>query len=114
MNKFEKGSIVTGKVTGIESYGIFVGIDENYNGLIHISEISDGFVRDINNYAMIGEKIKARIVDEDESENHLKLSIKGINYRNGKRKKNTIQEYGEGFKPLKDNLDRWIKEYEDK
>ena len=48
MLKYEKGKIVTGHVTGIEKYGIFVNLDEFYSGLIHISEISDGFVKDIN------------------------------------------------------------------
>ena len=45
MLKYDKGKIVTGQVTGIEKYGIFVSLDEFYSGLIHISEISDGFVR---------------------------------------------------------------------
>ena len=44
MNQYKKGEIVTGCVTGIEKYGIFVSLDEYYSGLIHISEISDFFV----------------------------------------------------------------------
>lgn len=47
MSKFIKDEVVEGCVTGIEKYWIFVTLDEYYSGLIHISEISDGFVRDI-------------------------------------------------------------------
>ena len=47
MNKYEKGNIVVGQVTGIEKYGIFIGLDEFYSGLIHISEISKGYVKNI-------------------------------------------------------------------
>jgi len=49
MPKYQIGDIVTVSVTGIEKYGIFVGLDEYYSGLIHISEISDGFVPIMSN-----------------------------------------------------------------
>lgn len=114
MNKYEKGNIIVGKVTGIEDYGIFVGLDDNYSGLIHISEISNRFVRNVEDFATVGEKIKVRVIEKKDGDNHLKLSIKGISYRNNKNKKVYIEETGEGFKPLKDNLDRWIKEYDSK
>ena len=52
MCKYYKNEIVEGCVTGIEKYGIFITLDEYYSGLIHISEISDGFVKDINKYAL--------------------------------------------------------------
>lgn len=111
MKKYSKGSIITGKVTGIEDYGIFVSVDDEYNGLIHISEISSGFVRSVGDYAKVGESIRAKIVDNDEENNRLRLSIKRMN---DKKIKKTLQETGEGFKPLSDNLDRWIKEYNGK
>ena len=63
MSKYKEGDIVTSCVTGIEKYGIFVGLDEYYSGLIHISEISEDFVRNINDYVAVGETIKARILE---------------------------------------------------
>ena len=48
MTKYKVGSTVTGNITGIEKYGAFVSLDDYYSGLIHISEISEGFVKDIN------------------------------------------------------------------
>jgi len=107
MEKYEKNEIVEGMVTGIEDYGIFVSLDEYYSGLIHISEISDGFVKDINKYVNIGETIKMRVLDSDDETFHVKLSIKDLDYRtNGNKSK--IEETGTGFKILKDTLDEWI------
>ncbi len=108
MSKYEKGKIITGCVTGIENYGIFVTLDEYYSGLIHISEISSNFVRNINDYVNIGETIKAKVVDIDDENYHVKLSIKDINYRMNNQKRTKIVETNEGFMPLKNNLDRWL------
>lgn len=110
MAKYEKGKIVTGCVTGIENYGVFVGLDEYYSGLIHISEISNGFVRNINDYVNIGETIKVKIVDVDDESCHLKLSIKDIDYRESKKNRQKIVEIGNGFEPLHNKLDEWISE----
>ena len=66
MSKYKIGEIVIGCVTGIEKYGIFVGLDEYYSGLIHISEISNSYVKNIHDYVKIGESIKVKIVEENE------------------------------------------------
>ena len=109
MAKYKEGEIVEGLVTGIEQYGIFIGLDEYYSGLIHISEISDGFVKDINNFVNIGETIKVRVLDSDDDEFHVKLSIKNLNYRIN-RNKTKIIETGSGFEVLKEHLPIWINE----
>ena len=54
---FNLGDIIEVTVTGIENYGIFVSVNDEYTGLIHISEIDNNFVKDINDYVKIGEKI---------------------------------------------------------
>ena len=108
MNKFLKNEIVKGCVTGIEKYGIFVTLDEYYSGLIHISEISDGFVRDINKVANIGETIKVRVIDTDDDTFHVKLSIKNLNYRLTKKNNRNLEETPHGFDTLKKYLDTWI------
>ena len=71
MTRYKRGEIITGYVTGIEKYGIFVNIDDNYSGLIHISEITSSYVRNINDYAKIGEIIRAKVIEVDEN-NQLK------------------------------------------
>lgn len=107
-SKYEEGKIVKGCVTGIEKYGIFVSLDNYYSGLIHISEISDGFVRNINDYVNIGETILVKILSVDDDNYHVKLSIKNIDYRINSVKKYKIKEVGSGFKCLANNLDMWI------
>ncbi|MCI8347753.1 MAG: S1 RNA-binding domain-containing protein [Bacilli bacterium] len=108
-DKYQIGNIVTGCVTGIEKYGIFVGLDNYYSGLIHISEISDSFVRNIRDYVTIGETIKVKILDFNSNDFHVKLSIKGIDYRINRRKRTKIIETSNGFSSLKKKLDFWMK-----
>lgn len=110
MTKYERGRVVTGYVTGIEKYGIFVGLDEYYSGLIHISEISNGYVKNINDYVNIGETIKVKIMDSDEDSCQVKLSIKDIDYRMSRKKKNKIQETASGFLGLSKHLEEWVDE----
>lgn len=108
--KYENGKIIKGCVTGIENYGIFMSFDEYYSGLIHISEISNNFVRNVNDYVNIGETIRVKIIDTDHENCQLKLSIKDINYRINNKRRTKIVETGTGFYCLKENLDRWIEE----
>lgn len=110
MSKYECGKIVTGCVTGVENYGIFVSLDEYYSGLIHISEISTKFVKDINDYVNIGETIRVKIVEKDDETCHLKLSIKDIDYRVNSKRRNKITETEKGFETLSIKLEDWIEE----
>ena len=59
---YKIGDVVRCIVTGFKEYGIFVKIKDNYNGLIHISEISNSFVHNVSDYAEIGEEIYAKII----------------------------------------------------
>ncbi len=111
MTEYKKGKIVKGNITGIEKYGIFVSLDNYYSGLIHISEISKDFVKNVNDYGVVGETIYAKIIDIDDESNHLKLSIKDIDYKGeNKSKRRKIKEVGTGFKKLEENLNKWIEE----
>lgn len=108
MGKYKKGDIVIGCVTGIENYGAFISPDEYYSGLIHISEISHSFVKNINDYVNVGETIKAKVLECDNDSFHLKLSIKDIDYRFHKNKRVKIKETKSGFSTLKIKLNEWI------
>ena len=112
--KYIKNEVVTGLVTGIEKYGIFIGLDEYYSGLIHISEISNNYVNNINNYVNIGETIQAKVIESDDKNFQVKLSIKDIDYRINRPKNVNIKETGSGFEVLSDHLNEWINEYLDK
>ena len=106
--EYKEGKIVKGTVTGIENYGIFVSFDELYSGLIHISEISDGYVKNIHDISKIGESIYVKIIGIDQKSNHLVLSIKNISYKAKEvQKKKKIKETSLGFKTLEYNLPIW-------
>ena len=112
MTKYKKGDIVTGIVTGIEDYGVFIELEEQFSGLIHISEISKSFVKNINDYVTIGEKIKVEILEVNEEKLHTKLSIKDINYSFKNRRRTKINETSTGFSTLKLKLPIWINQKE--
>ena len=80
MEKYMKGKLLKGVVTGIEPYGVFVQFDDYYSGLIHISELSNNYVKDPNDIVHVGDIITAKIIDVDDKLGHLKLSIKNISY----------------------------------
>lgn len=110
MNDIKVNDIIEVVVTGIQKYGVFVLINGKYDGLIHISEISTGYVRNINDYVKIKDKIYAQVVEVDEENKKYKLSIKNIDYRNGGKILNNGDIITNGFEPLKDHLDLWINE----
>ncbi len=104
--------IVKGKVQGITEYGIFVKLDDAYNGLIHISEISDGFVKNIEDYVKINDVINVKILEVDEEKKQIKLSIKNIDYKNNDKRNNLkMIETNSGFRTLSIKLNFWIKDY---
>ena len=107
MEKVKKDDIIKVTVTGVQKYGAFAQ-SENYDGLIHISEISDGFVKDINDYINLGETISAKIIEVDDESCHVKLSIKNIKSKPKKRNRRNIEEVGSGFGILRENLEDWI------
>lgn len=109
MNIYKKGDIVKGYVTGIEKYGIFISVDEKYSGLIHISEITSSYVRNIYDYVKIGEMIQARVI-ENEQNGKIKLSIKDMDYRIMRKKNNKIEETEKGFSTLTTLLNLWIEQ----
>ncbi|MEI3291963.1 MAG: S1 RNA-binding domain-containing protein [Thomasclavelia ramosa] len=76
--KIKRGDIIDVKITGIQPYGAFASLPDNSTGLIHISEISDKFVKSIDSFVKVGESIKVKVIDFDQETNHAKLSLKAI------------------------------------
>jgi len=111
---YKEGKIIKGCVTGITKFGAFVSLDNYYSGLIHISEISHGFVKNINDFVKVGDTIYVKILEIDEKESKMKLSIKNIDFRVGKPLNSHIKETKKGFSTLKGNLNKWIEEKLDK
>ena len=103
----QTGEIVSGVITGIKDYGAFVQVEE-YCGLIHISEFSDGFVKNISDIVAIGDVVSVEILEVDEEGKKLKLSYKKANVIPSK-----LLEYVhiyKGFNALELKLNEWIEE----
>lgn len=68
----------TGIVVSIKNYGVFLSFDGAYVGLLHISEISNNFVNDINKYFAIGDKVLVSIKKVDSKSKFLSVSVKDL------------------------------------
>ena len=101
---YKEKQVVKGLVTGITDYGIFLKFDNDYTCLLHISEISNKYVVDINNYAKVGDYIFLKVLEVDEKNKHLKLTIK---YKEN-NKYVEIEESIEGFTKLKEELNKSV------
>lgn len=116
--RYMVGDIVEGTITGIQPYGAFVSLDSDHKGLIHISEISDYFVKDVHYYVKLHDRIKVKVLDVDEEHAHLKLSLKAVSANKTRfRKKTRIQTLPPmdiGFASIEEKLDQWIADAADK
>ncbi|MFC6322788.1 S1 domain-containing RNA-binding protein [Companilactobacillus baiquanensis] len=70
----EVGSKTEGKVTGITNFGAFVDLGEGQSGMVHISEIADGYVKDIHDVLKVGDTVKVLVLNE--KDHKIALSIK--------------------------------------
>jgi small subunit ribosomal protein S1 len=77
---FKIGDMVKGKVSKITSYGAFVELDNDIDGLVHISQISEDRVEKIKDVLNEGDDVEARVVKIDKEERRIGLSIKAANY----------------------------------
>lgn len=74
----EVGQKVSGKVTGITNFGAFVSLPDNQSGLVHISEVSDGFVKDINDILSVGDEVTVKVL-KITPDGKINLSIRKAN-----------------------------------
>ena len=118
---YKIGQIVEGKVTGIQPYGAFVSLNAYTSGLIHISEISEGYVKDIEQYVKVGETVRVKIIDFDSKTNQARLSLKALhkttrvrNRRKASIQKASLPTMELGFKTIQETMPRWIEEAEKK
>lgn len=117
---YEVGDVLTGKVTGIQPYGAFVALDERTQGLVHISEITYGFVKDVSEYLSVGQEIEVKILEIDDNAEKISLSIRSLQERPVIKKKDAVprkslqdrvdESDANGFNLLKDKLQDWIEQ----
>ncbi|HNR12650.1 MAG TPA: 30S ribosomal protein S1 [Thermodesulfobacteriota bacterium] len=82
--KYHSGQIVEGKVTNITDFGIFLELDEGIEGLIHISEIDRQKSGKLSDFAKPGDRLRALIINLDERDRKIGLSLKELDEENEK------------------------------
>ena len=106
---YKKNEIIEVEITALKTYGAFAKVDNEYSGLIHISEINGLFIKDINDVFKIGDKKKVRILDVDEEKKQIKLSmILDKNGQTKKRKRTKLSGTNLGFDLFDEILPEWI------
>ena len=85
--RVKTGDIIDVTITGIQPYGAFASLPDHTSGLIHISEISDKFVRSVESFVHVGEVIRVKVIDIDEESHQAKLSLKAVHTAKRKYKR---------------------------
>ncbi len=98
----ETGELVVGEVDEITDFGVFVDLDEyeDKRGLVHISEVASGWIKNVRDHVGVGERVVAKVLDVDEGSQQIDLSIKDVNEH---QRKDKIQEWKNGQK-----ADNWM------
>ncbi len=111
----EIGSEVEGKVTGVANFGAFVELPEGKAGLVHISQVSDTFVKDISKHLNVGDIVKVKVLGMAK-EGKYDLSIKQVGKAAWQPQKRKPRDDKDRPAPgsFEDKITRFLKQSEDK
>ncbi len=115
--KYEAGTVVQGKVTGIKPFGAFVALDDETQGLVHISEVAHSYVKDIHQHLAIGDEVNVKILKVEDGKISLSIrATKPAPERTERRQRFPRQPKAskQGFNTLEDKLKEWLKESNDR
>ncbi len=124
MSEYRIGQVVEGTVSGLQRYGAFILLDEETQGLVHISEITNGFVKEITDFLQVGDAVKVRVISISSDDGKIALSLReespdGREREDLRRISRTHDqplpkifpvETASGFAPLKEKLPHWIRQ----
>ncbi len=79
-SRYQPGQLVTGTITKITNFGVFVGLEDGLEGLLHISELADHKVENPEDVVKVGEKIEVKILRVDSDERKIGLSRKRVEW----------------------------------
>lgn len=88
-NKFHVGDLVKGTVAKIASFGAFIQLQDDIDGLVHISQLSEDHVSRVKDVLKVGQEVEARVIKVDKVERRIGLSIKAANYSEEELRKET-------------------------
>ena len=112
---YQIGDLVIGKITSVKPYALFLSFDNGSNGLLHISELSDSYIRDIEKYGSVGDEIKVKVIAIDEANGFLRVSYKKVpeeeRYSTHVNEARIyLEEKEKDFSELEKKLPIWIEE----
>lgn len=107
------GNIVEGKVTGITNFGAFVELSNGKTGLVHISEVADAYVKDINDYLTKDDTIKVKVINVEEGK--IGLSIKQVNPKAPSRgRRRSPRRRVRGAMDFEERLSRFLRDSDER
>ncbi|MBO8165076.1 MAG: S1 RNA-binding domain-containing protein [Brevibacillus sp.] len=114
----EVGSIIEGKVTAIKPFGMFVAVTDSEQGLVHISQVANGYVKDINDHFSVGDTVKVKVLSVDDA-GKISLSVRAAlppeeraGHRGGGRGERGFQKR-DSTSSFEDKLKKWLKHSEE-
>ena len=112
---YKINDLIIGEVINVKPFAAFLEFDEGVQGLLHISEISDAFIRDIEKFVSVGDKLKVKVLSIDPNNGFLRISLKQVpqneaysTHINGKNK--MVEVKAADFDKLKEKLPGWIEQ----
>ena len=110
---YDIGDLVIAKVEKVRPYALFMVCEDGSKGLLHISEISDGYVRDIEKIGSVGDEIKVKVIEVDAYNGFLRFSYKQVpeeeRYSTHDNSEKRIPVFDEAdFSSLAEKLPEWI------
>lgn len=105
----KEGEIVEGVVKTITNFGAFIDLGDGATGLVHISEVSDGYVKDVSEFLEQNQKVKVKVLAIDEASKKITLSIKKAN----ETKKREFQPKQQEMS-FEDRLSKFLKDSEER
>jgi small subunit ribosomal protein S1 len=87
--KYKIGDLVKGKVTKLASFGAFVQLQDDIDGLVHISQLSEEHVAKVKDVLKVGQDVEARVIKVDKAERRIGLSIKAAHYSEDELRRET-------------------------
>ncbi|MGI6131818.1 MAG: S1 RNA-binding domain-containing protein [Bacillota bacterium] len=109
MSSIEVGSVLEGRVTGITRFGAFVDIGEGRTGLVHISEIADAFVHDVNDYLKHNDIVRVKVIAVESGKVGLSIKQADPNYLAQRARRD--RAYQQSFE---DKLSKFLKDSDER
>ncbi len=108
------GSIVEGKVTGITNFGAFIELGGGETGLIHISEVADTYVKDVNDFLKLEQQVKVKVISIDKGK--IGLSIKQLEKKRPRQQQQQQQQHRRARpkQSFEDKLSKFLKDSEER